>query len=82
MKGQVEKLVSDDLDKLSMFIDDVFVENVEGKDILNIVVDSKEVIDLNRVTEASRIINKKLDNSNLITDNIYEVDIYSKEKGE
>lgn len=82
VKGQVEKLVSDDLDKLSMFIDDVFVENVEGKDILNIVVDSKEVIDLNRVTEASRIINKKLDNSNLITDNIYEVDIYSKEKGE
>ena len=82
MKSSIEKLVKEDISSLGVFIDDVFIEKVENKDVLNIVLDSKEVIDLNRVTEASRIINKKLDSSNLITDNIYEVDIYSKEKGE
>ena len=82
MKSSIEKLVKEDISSLGVFIDDVFIEKVENKDVLNIVLDSKEVIDLNRVTEASRIINKKLDSSNLITDNIYEVDIYSKEKGD
>ncbi len=82
MKSSIEKLVSEDIKALGVFIDDAFIETVENKDVLNIVLDSNEVIDLNKVTEASRIINKKLDSSNLITDNIYEVDIYSKEKGE
>ncbi|MBR3049368.1 MAG: hypothetical protein IKG58_02255 [Bacilli bacterium] len=82
MKSNIEKLVSEDIKSLGVFVDDAFIEKVESKDVLNIVLDSNEVIDLNKVTEASRIINKKLDSSNLITDNIYEVDIYSKEKGE
>ena len=82
MKSSIEKLVSEDIKALGVIIDDAFIETVENKDVLNIVLDSNEVIDLNKVTEASRIINKKLDSSNLITDNIYEVDIYSKEKGE
>ena len=82
MKNSIEKLVNEDIKSLGVFVDDAFIEKVESKDVLNIVLDSNEVIDLNKVTEASRIINKKLDSSNLITDNIYEVDIYSKEKGE
>ena len=82
MKSSIEKLVNEDIKALGVFVDDAFIEKVENKDILNIVLDSSEVIDLNKITEASRIINKKLDSSNLITDNIYEVDIYSKEKGE
>ena len=82
MKNSIEKLVNEDIKSLGVFVDDAFIEKVESKDVLSIVLDSNEVIDLNKVTEASRIINKKLDSSNLITDNIYEVDIYSKEKGE
>ena len=82
MKSSIEKLVSEDIKALGVFIDDAFIVTVENTELLNIVLDSNEVIDLNKVTEASRIINKKLDSSNLITDNIYEVDIYSKEKGE
>ena len=54
----------------------------EGKQILNIVLDSEEVIDLNLITEASRIINKLIDQNQVLDDDIYEVDIYSKEKGE
>ena len=63
-------------------MDDVFVSTEEGKQILNIVLDSEEVIDLNLITEASRIINKLIDQNQVLDDDIYEVDIYSKEKGE
>ena len=60
---------------------DVSVE--EGKKILNIVLDSNVgIIDLNLITEASRVINQIIDKNNVLDDDIYEVDIYSKEKGE
>ena len=32
------------------------------------------------ITEASRVINKVIDKNNILDDDIYEVDIYSKEK--
>ena len=82
MKGKIESLVNSDIKDLNVFVDDCLTSVEENKKILNIVLDSNEVIDLNKITEASRIINKKLDSSNLISDDIYEVDIYSKEKGE
>ena len=40
------------------------------------------MIDLNLITEASRIINKLIDQNQVLDDDIYEVDIYSKEKGD
>ena len=82
MKEQVEKLVNEDIKDLNVFVYDSFTSIEEGKKKLNIVLDSDTVIDLNRITEASRIINKKLDSEKFIDDDIYEVDIYSKEKGE
>ena len=54
----------------------------EGKKIFNVVLDSDRVIDLNLITEASRIINKILDMNEEILDNCDVVDIYSKEKGD
>ena len=81
MKEKVSSLVNESIEELNVFVDDAFISEEEGKKIFNIVLDSEEVIDLNRVTDASRIINKIMDNSNLIKD-IDELDIYSKEKGE
>lgn len=82
MKGEVSLLVSEEIEKLNVFVDDVFISTLEGKKIFNIVLDSDEVIDLDKITEASRIINKKIDASKILDDDIFEVDIYSKEKGE
>ena len=82
MKEKINKLVEESIKDLNVFVDDVFTEEVEGHNILNIVLDSNEVIDLEKVTEASRIINKILDKEESIFDNIDELDIYSKEKGE
>lgn len=82
MKEKISDLVGNDIQKLNVFVDDAFVSTEEGKQILNIVLDSEEVIDLNLITEASRIINKLIDQNQVLDEDIYEVDIYSKEKGE
>jgi len=81
MKDKVSSLVDESIKDLNVFVDDAFISIEEGKKIFNIVLDSSEVIDLNKVTEASRIINKIMDNSYLLKE-VDELDIYSKEKGE
>ena len=82
MKEKIAKLVNDDIKDLNVFVDDAFISEEEGKRIFNIVVDSDEVIDLNRVTDASRIINKIIDSNPDVLDDCDELDIYSKEKGD
>ena len=81
MKEKVSNLVDESINELNVFVDDAFISEEEGKKIFNIVLDSEEVIDLNKVTEASRIINKIMDSSDLLKE-VDELDIYSKEKGE
>ena len=81
MKEKVSSLVNESIKELNVFVDDAFISIEEGKKIFNIVLDSDEVIDLNKVTEASRIINKIIDDTDLLGD-ADELDIYSKEKGE
>ena len=81
MKEKIAKLVNEEIKELNVFVDDAFISDEEGKKIFNIVLDSSEVIDLNRVTDASRIINKIMDDTSLL-DEVDELDIYSKEKGD
>ena len=82
MKEQVANLVNNEIESLNVFVDDAFVSTEEGKKIFNIVLDSEEVIDLNKITEASRIINTIMDKHEEVLGDIDELDIYSKEKGE
>jgi len=82
MKEKVSELVNEAISELNVFVDDAFISEEEGKKIFNIVLDSEEVIDLNRVTEASRIINKIIDQHEEVLEDSDELDIYSKEKGE
>ncbi len=81
MKERISGLVDSKIKEFNVFVDDAFVEKVEGKDVLNIVLDSEEVIDLDKITECSRVINEELDKQEKLLEDIYEVDIYSKEKG-
>ena len=82
MKDEIDSLIRDKIRGFHVFLEDAFVDMEEGKKRLNIVLDSEEVIDLNRITEASRVINQMLDEDGKIIEDIDEVDIYSKEKGE
>lgn len=82
MKDVVASLVNSKIENLNMYVSDAFISKVEGKNVFNIVLDSDTVIDLNRITDASRIINDIMDNTNEIEHNYDELDIYSEEKGE
>ena len=82
MKDKIASLVNDSIKDLNVFVEDAFISTEEGKKIFNIVLDSEEVIDLNKVTEASRIINKILDANESLLEDADELDIYSKEKGD
>lgn len=82
MKETVTNLVNEEIKELNVFVDDAFISEEEGKKIFNIVLDSEEVIDLNKITDASRIINKIMDEHEEVLGDIDELDIYSKSKGE
>lgn len=82
MKETVTNLVNEEIKELNVFVDDAFISEEEGKKIFNIVLDSEEVIDLNKVTEASRIINKIMDENESLLEDADELDIFSKEKGD
>ena len=82
MKEQVAELVNESIKELNVFVDDAYISNEEGRKIFNIVLDSEEIIDLNRITDASRIINKIMDKNAKLLDDADELDIFSKEKGD
>lgn len=82
MKEQISELVDSEIKDLNVFVADAFYKEEEGKKLLNIVLDSDTVIDLNLITEASRIINKIMDKEGSLLAGVDELDIYSKEKGE
>ena len=82
MKEKIAELLNNEIKDLNVFVDDAFISEEEGKKIFNIVLDSKETIDLNRITDASRIINKIMDQKEELLEDCDELDIYSKEKGD
>ena len=82
MKETVANLVNEEIKELNVFVDDAFISEEEGKKLFNIVLDSEEVIDLNKITDAARIINKIMDEHDEVLGDIDELDIYSKSKGE
>ena len=81
MKEKVIEKFNPAIEELNMFVSDVYVSTEENIKNLNIELDSDEVIDVNRVTEASKIINPIIDDLDLI-DGEYILDIHSKEKGD
>ena len=81
MKEKVVELIGDKLDDLNLVIDDVIYEKENGNNFLRIVLDSDEVIDLDKIVAATRIINPLMDKQDFI-DEKYLLDIYGKSKGD
>lgn len=80
MKEEIKEKVDKEIEQLNMFVDDVYFSEEEKVKNLNIVLDSDTVIDIERITEASRIINNIIDDMDIEEEN-YVLDIHSKEKG-
>ena len=76
MEEKVKELITKPLENLNIRVDSISTL----KENLNIVLDSDEVLDLDRIVEASHLINTILDEKSDIRDK-YMIDISSKEKG-
>lgn len=81
MQDRVIELIGDSLNELDLKVDSVIYEKEGTNNYLRIVLDADFIIDLNTVTEASRIINPIIDEANLINE-AYILDIYAKPKGD
>lgn len=81
MTETVKKLVDSAICNLGLFVSEAYISKEENITSLNIILDSKDIIDLDLITEASRIINPIMDEADLI-EGEYVLDISSKEKGE
>lgn len=81
MKEKVVEKVDPAIKDLNMFVSDVYVSDEEGVTNLNVELDSSEVIDVERITEASKIINPIMDELDLL-EGEYVLDIHSKVKGD
>ena len=81
MKEKIIEAVGDKLDGIGVHIYDVTYGKVDNENTLTIILDREEIISLNEVVMATRIINPILDKLDLIKDS-YTLDVYAKEKEE
>lgn len=81
MKEKIIEAIGDKLDNLGLIIDKVEYGKVDGENTLTIVLDRDEIININEIVMATRIINPILDKLDLIKES-YTLDVYAKEKGE
>ncbi|MBD9104936.1 hypothetical protein EGW03_00535 [bacterium] len=81
MKEKIIAEIGNRLDDLNLFIDDIAYGKVDNENTLTIILDSSEIIPLNKVVMATRIINPILDKLDLIKES-YTLDVYAKEKGD
>ncbi len=82
MKEKISALLDSKLKDLNVFVSAVQIVEDEGVRSFEIELDSKEVIDLDKVTKATEIINPLLEQAKVIDESIDVVDIYGKSKGE
>ena len=81
MKDSLIKEIGNKLDDLKVYIYDV-VEEKEGKDrFLRVILDAEDIIDIDRVVKATKIIDPIIEKMNLI-EGEYILDVYAKSKGD
>jgi len=79
LKKELISLVGDSLKETGMWIDDCFFDK-KGKN-LEVVLDSNDDLTIDKIVEATKIINPIVDKANFI-EGKYVLDIYGKAKGD
>jgi ribosome maturation factor RimP len=80
MEEKIREMIGNRLDNLGLTIDSVVYEKEHNHNFLRICLDSQDVIDLNKIVEATNIINPLIDKIDFIKEE-YHLDIYGKSKG-
>ena len=81
IEKKVRELIEDEVSKMGITIDSVVYEKDGSNYFLRIVIDRDKIIDIDTCVEATHIINRLLDISNLLDDS-YILDVTTKEKGD
>ena len=81
MEEKIREKIGHSLDELNMVIDNIKYEKEGSNNYLRICLDSSDVIDVNKIVLATKIINPLIDELDLIKEE-YILDIYGKSKGE
>lgn len=81
MEDKIKEAIGNNLDSLNLWIDSIKYEKENNLNYLRICLDSKDIINVEKIVEATKIINPIMDKEDLINDE-YILDIYGKSKGE
>ena len=81
MEEKVKEIIGHSLDNLGLFVNSVKYEREGNTNYLRICLDSKDVIDLEKIVSATHIINPLMDKENIINEE-YILDIFGKSKGD
>lgn len=81
IEKKVREIVSEEVSKLGVTIDNVTYEKEGSNYFLRITIDREKPIDIDTCVEVTKVINPLLDEADIIKDS-YILDISSKEKGE
>ena len=81
MKDKLLEKLGNKIDSMNAFVDDVRIVEENSEKTLEVVLDSKDYLDLKTVVKITRILNPIIDELNFI-DGPYTLDVYAKEKGE
>ena len=79
MKEDLIKEIGNKLDELNVYIYDVVEEKVGKDKYLRVVLDAEDIIDIDRVVKATKIIDPIIEKMNLI-EGEYILDVYAKSK--
>ena len=80
MEDNIISLLKGKLDNLNMFVDSVNLEKENNNLFLRICLDSDNILDLDSIVEATKIIDPIVEKADLI-DEAYVLEVYSKSKG-
>lgn len=80
MEDKIRKLLTEEVNKLGISIDEIIYEKEGNNYFLRIIIDRDEIIDIDTCVEVTNVINPILDNCDFLTDS-YILDVSTKEKG-
>lgn len=80
MEDKVKSLLKDELVSLNMFVDSVKLEKENNNLYLRICLDSDNILDLDSIVTATKIIDPIIEKADLI-DEAYILEVYGKSKG-
>ena len=81
IEKRVRELITDEVLKLGVIIDDVKYEKEGNNYFLRIIIDREQPVDIDTCVSVTKVINPIIDKTDFI-DKIDALEVWSKEKGE